>query len=79
MSSTSTKTGRWPVPRRARVRVCLGRFVVVGRVVRVTVPDPPPRPAETGSWGPALLNGRIGYGHRDRRGRLVSWRPLEPY
>lgn len=84
LSGRSSRTGRWrraravvsrgPGARRARVRVRVGRFLVVGRVARVAARanDPP------GAWGVLVVNGRVGYGRLDRRGRVAYWRPLSP-
>lgn len=72
MESMEIAAGRWPVSRRARVRVRLCRYVVVGRVARVS-----PRAAgPPGRWGLCVVGGRLGYGLRHENGRVAHWRPL---
>lgn len=75
MRPPNIKTSRWPVPQRARIRVRLGRYVLVGRVKRVTTraTSPPPQ----GSWGIWMVRGQVGYGYRNAQGRVESWRPLK--
>lgn len=72
MTPRNMKTSRWPVPQRARIRVRLGRYVLVGRVGRVTTRATSP----PSGWGVYELRGRLGYGYRSERGRIESWRPL---
>ena len=72
MESTNVAVGRWPVPRRVRVRVRLCRYVVVGRFARV-----PARAAgPPGRWGPCVQDGVLGYGVQYADGRVEYWRPL---
>ena len=72
MESMEVATGRWPVSCRARVRVRLCRYVVVGRVASVS-----PRAASPpGRWGMCVVGGRLGYGLQRADGRVEHWRPL---
>jgi hypothetical protein len=57
------------------VRVRLGRYVLVGRFVRVAERAAgPPGPV----WGVRVAHGRIGYGAVSERGEVGYWRPLPP-
>lgn len=75
MRGQQIRTGRWPVPRRRRVRVRLGRYVVVGRFARIAprAAGPPGR-----RWGLASAHGRVGYGAAAEDGAVEYWRPLSP-
>lgn len=75
MSASRVRSGRWPAPRRARVRVRLGRYLVVGRFARVAARAAgPPEPR----WGLAVVHTRVGYGAATIEGGLDYWRPLSP-
>lgn len=76
MRQHNVRTSRWPVPQRARIRVRLGRYVLVGRVGRVTTRAT--SPPQQGSWGIWMVRGQLGYGYRNAQGRVESWRPLKP-
>ncbi|HZW10116.1 MAG TPA: hypothetical protein VFF69_09455 [Phycisphaerales bacterium] len=73
MSASNVRSGRWPTPRRARVRVRLGRYVLVGHVARVAARAAGP-PAIT--WRSVVVRGRVGYGAVRADGRVEYWRPL---
>lgn len=75
MTPRNTRTARWPVPQRARIRVRLGRYVLVGRVARVTTRAT--SPPEAGAWGVCLVDDRVGYGLTTPSGRVMYWRPLK--
>lgn len=78
MTPKNISTARWPVPQRARIRVRLGRYVLVGRVGRVrTRSTSPPLPA--GSWGLCCVAEQVGYGLRSPGGSVRYWRPLRPF
>ena len=76
MESSSVAARRWPIAARTRIRVRLGRFVVVGRIARVAprAAGPPP-----GEWGVWELNGLPGYAMREPSGKVVYWRPIREY
>ena len=75
MESATVLSDRWPVTRRARVRVRLCRYVVVGRIARVA-----PRAASPpGKWGPCVHRGMLGYGVRREDGTIEYWRPIRDW
>jgi len=75
MNSSSVRSNRWAVPARARVRVRLGPYVVVGRVGRVA-PRAIGPPAAAFAWGVVIVGGRVGYGAVGTDDRVEYWRPL---
>lgn len=72
MTPRNIRVARWPVPPRARIRVRLGRYVLIGRVGRVSTRATSP----PGTWGVFVVNGQVGYGYRNARGRVRYWRPI---
>lgn len=75
MESTNIARAQWPLARRARVRVRLCRYVLVGRIARVS-----PRAAgPPGTWGPCVHNGTLGYGIRREDGSIEYWRPIRDW
>lgn len=76
MEMQNVSIGRWPVANRTRVRVRLGRYIVVGRIARVAphAAGPPP-----GEWGVCWSHGFPGYGMRTADGSILYWRPIREY